>query len=278
MYIDSHAHLDSRQFASDREAVLLRAHAAGLTHILTIGNGDGPMEMDCAVNIAREVDAIAATGLRVPKVLASAGVHPHEAKMVDDAARGKWYEVAADPAVIAWGEIGLDYHYHHSARDVQEQVFVEQLALAAEFDLPIIIHNRPTEGTRDAFDDLFRILREHWQGRRGILHCFTGGPEEAREALDLGFVISFAGNVSFAKMQQIRDAAAMVPDDSFFIETDCPYLAPVPHRGKRNEPGWVTETARHIGDVRGASGEAVGQQASANFHHFFGQFSRSKNL
>lgn len=236
------------------------------------------MEMDCAVNIAREVDAIAATGLRVPKVLASAGVHPHEAKMVDDAARGKWYEVAADPAVIAWGEIGLDYHYHHSARDVQEQVFVEQLALAAEFDLPIIIHNRPTEGTRDAFDDLFRILREHWQGRRGILHCFTGGPEEAREALDLGFVISFAGNVSFAKMQQIRDAAAMVPDDSFFIETDCPYLAPVPHRGKRNEPGWVTETARHIGDVRGASGEAVGQQASANFHHFFGQFSRSKNL
>jgi TatD DNase family protein len=278
MYIDSHAHLDSKQLTPDRDAILQRAHAAGLSHILTIGNGDGPAEIDCAVAIARQINDLRSNGAQAPQILASAGVHPHEAKMVDDAARAKMRQVAANPSVIAWGEIGLDYHYHHSPRDVQEQIFVEQLKLAAEFDLPIIIHNRPTEGTSDAFDDLFRLLREYWQGRCGILHCFTGGVAEARIALDLGFVLSFAGNVSFPKLQQIRDAAGFVPDGRFLIETDCPYLAPVPHRGKRNEPAFVTETARHIGQLRGVSGESIGELAAENFLRFFRAYNRSKHL
>lgn len=278
MYIDSHAHLDSKQLVSDRELLLLRAAAAGLTHIVTIGNGEGPHDMGCALQIAREVEASRATGEQLPKVLPTAGVHPHEAKLLDHAVRTVMHSLAADPEIIAWGEIGLDYHYHHSPREVQEQAFIEQMALAAEFDLPIIIHCRPTEGSSDAFEDLFRLLTEHWQGRRGILHCFTGGVAEARRALEMGFILSFAGNVSFPKMQQIRDAAAYVPDTLYFIETDCPYLAPVPFRGKRNEPAFVTETARHIGEVRGLSGEAVGEQAAANFHQFFRAYARTANL
>ena len=278
MYIDSHAHLDSPKLAHECEAVLLAAHAAGVIGVLTIGNGDGPAEIDCALKIAEEVAAKRTTGERLPQVWASAGVHPHEAKMVDDAARQKMRAVAADPNVIAWGEIGLDYHYDHSPRDVQRSVFEEQLALAAENDLPVIIHCRPTDGASDAFDHVFAALAGHWRGRRGILHCFTGGVAEARKALDLGFALSFAGNVSFPKMQQIRDAAAFVPDDTLFIETDSPYLAPVPHRGKRNEPAFVRETARHIGELRGVSGEAVGEQAAENFRRFFRAYQRTRDI
>ncbi len=278
MYIDSHAHLDSPQFSDDRDEVLLRAHAAGLTHILTIGNGDGPETMDCAVKVAGEVELRRSRGEELPQVFASAGVHPHDAKLIDDEARAKMRVLAVDPKVIAWGEIGLDYHYNHSSQAVQQEGFIEQVMVAAKFDLPIIIHCRPTEGKTDAFDDLFRLLREHWQGRRGILHCFTGGREEARTALDLGFVLSFAGNVSFPKMQQIRDAAVFVPSDRFFIETDCPYLAPVPRRGKRNEPAFVIETARHIGELRGLSGDATGEQAAMNFFTFFHSYEKTKNI
>lgn len=278
MFIDSHAHLDSPKFAADREAVLLRAHAAGLTHILTIGNGDGPSTMDCALDIAVWADAKRNAGELLPKVLASAGVHPHDARLVDDAARKLMRAHAADPRIIAWGEIGFDYHYDNSPRDVQQSVFIEQMQLAAEHDLPIIIHCRPSDGTTNAFDDLFRLLREHWTGRRGILHCFTGDANQARSALELGFNLSFSGNISFQKMNQIREAAAFVPDDRFFIETDCPYLAPVPHRGQRNEPVFVTETARHIAAVRAVSADAIGEQTTANFIQFFRQYARSASI
>jgi TatD DNase family protein len=278
MYIDSHSHLDSEQFAADRDAVLVRAQEAGVGHILTIGNGDGPATMDCALKIATETLQSREAGEKLPCVLASAGIHPHDAKLLDDAARPVMRRLAADPNIIAWGEIGLDYHYNHSPQDVQQQAFVEQMQLAAEFDLPIIIHCRPTDGSTDAFDDLFRLLRRHWQNRRGILHCFTGALAEARIALDLGFVLSFAGNVSFPKLQQIRDAAAFVPEDRFFLETDCPYLAPVPYRGKRNEPAFVTQTAEHIGKIRGISGAAAGEQATSNFRNFFGNYQRTRSI
>ncbi|GAC1646148.1 MAG: hypothetical protein NVS9B15_04010 [Acidobacteriaceae bacterium] len=278
MYIDSHAHLDSPQFAEDREEVLRRAAEAGVTHVVTIGNGNGPDDMECALNIARVSEQARDAGRALPKVLATAGVHPHEVRLVDDRARQKMRELAAHPHVIAWGEIGLDYHYDHSPREVQEQVFIEQMAIAAEFDLPIIIHCRPTENTKNAFDDLFRLLDEHWRVRRGILHCFTGGVEEARTALGRGFVLSFAGNVTFPKMTQIREAAAFVPDDAFLIETDCPFLAPVPFRGKRNEPALVTRTAEHIAEIRKTEGEHVGELAAENFRRFFGDYDRTKDL
>lgn len=271
MYTDSHAHLDSPQFAADRDAILLRAYDAGVTQILTIGNGDGPATMDCALKIATEVAQRKELGERLPQIFASAGIHPHDAKLLDDSARPIMRQLAADPNIIAWGEIGLDYHYNHSSKDMQQQAFIEQMQLAAEFDLPIIIHCRPSDGTADAFDDLFNLLRQYWQSRRGILHCFTGGVIEARIALDLGFVLSFAGNVSFPKMPQIREAAAFVPADRFFIETDCPYLAPVPLRGKRNEPAFVVQTAAHLGQLRGISGGEVEEQATINFLNFFAQ-------
>jgi TatD DNase family protein len=278
MYIDSHSHLDSEQFAADRDAVLVRAQEAGVGHILTIGNGDGTATMDCALKIASEIAERRETGEKLPLVFASAGVHPHDAKLLDDAARPVMRRLAADPNIIAWGEIGLDYHYNHSPQEVQQHAFVEQMQLAAEFDLPIIIHCRPIDGTSNAFDDLFGLLRQHWRDRRGILHCFTGGVAEARIALDLGFVLSFAGNVSFPKLHQIRDAAAFVPEDRFFIETDCPYLAPVPYRGKRNEPAFVTQTAEHIGKLRGISGAAAGEQATSNFFTFFRQYQRTRSI
>ncbi|MEO8726426.1 MAG: TatD family hydrolase [Acidobacteriaceae bacterium] len=274
MYTDSHAHLDSSQFAVDRDAVLLRAHEVGVSRILTIGNGDGPATMDCALKIAAEVAQKREAGEPLPRVFASAGIHPHDAKLLDDPARATMRSLAADLNIIAWGEIGLDYHYNHSPREVQQQAFNEQLQLAAEFDLPIIIHCRPTDGSSDAFDDLFRLLQQHWQGRRGILHCFTGGVAEARTALDLGFILSFAGNVSFPKMPQIREAAAFVPRDRFLVETDCPYLSPVPLRGKRNEPAFVVQTAAHVGGLRGISGEEAGEQATANFLSFFQSYRR----
>ena len=151
--------------------------------------------------------------------------------------------LSKDPKVIAWGEIGLDYFYDHSPREVQQRVFVQQMEMARAAKLPIIIHNRPSDNSENAWDDLFRLLREHWasSGLGGVLHCFTGSVEHARAALDLGFMISFAGNITYPKAQNIRDAAAMAPLDRIFIETDSPYLAPVPHRGKRNEPAFVVE-------------------------------------
>ena len=179
--------------------------------------------------------------------------------------------LARDPKVIAWGEIGLDYFYDHSPRDVQQRVFQQQMEMARSAKLPIVIHCRPSDNSENAWDDLLRLIRENWasSGLGGVLHCFTGTVEHAQAALDLGFVISFAGNITYPKAQNIRDAATMVPLDRMFIETDCPYLAPVPHRGKRNEPAYVVETARQIGELRGLSREEIGRLTSHNFLSFF---------
>lgn len=262
MYVDSHAHIEGRQFERDREAMLGRARAAGLKAMLAIGNGDGPGTLDCAAKYAAEYDWI----------WASTGVHPHEAKLVDEATYEELERVSRMARVIAWGEIGLDYWYDHSPREAQKQVFVRQMEMARAAKKPIIIHCRPSQNGEDAWDDCLGLLQEHWatSGLGGILHCFTGMPEHARCALDMGFVISFAGNLTYPKAQNIRDVAKEVPADRFFIETDCPYLAPIPFRGKRNEPAYVVETAKAIGELRGVSGEEIGAQSGENFFRFFG--------
>jgi TatD DNase family protein len=180
-------------------------------------------------------------------------------------------ELSAHPKVLAIGEIGLDYFYDHSPRDVQQQVFVSQMDLARRVKKPIILHIRPSNNSENAWEDCFSLLEEHWSdsGLGTVFHCFTGEVKHAERALAMGCMISFAGNISFPKAQNIRDTAKIVPLDRFFTETDCPYLAPVPHRGKRNEPAFVTETARHFGELRGLSCEETGRLAAENFYRFF---------
>jgi TatD DNase family protein len=180
-------------------------------------------------------------------------------------------QLARHPKVIAWGEIGLDYHYDHSPRETQKQVFARQMELAAAAKLPIVIHCRPSDGSDNAWEDCLGLMKDQWAptGLGGILHCFAGSWAQAKSALDMGFMISFAGNLTFPKAQQIRDAALEVPLDRMLIETDAPYLAPVPHRGERNEPAFVKETARKLGELRALSMDEVGDRTSRNFYNFF---------
>jgi TatD DNase family protein len=267
MFIDSHCHLEGPKFDVDRDDVLRRAHEAKVETILLIGSGTGPGTYDCAVRIAE-----ARSANNPPHLYATLGIHPHEASLATPADYDEMERVAKHPKVIAWGEIGLDYYYDHSPREVQKQVFIRQMEQARAAKLPIIIHCRPSDNSENAWDDTLALLRQHWaaSGMGGILHCFTGELHHMRAALDMGFVISFAGNVSFPKAQNIRDAAQQCPLDRMFIETDAPFLAPVPHRGKRNEPAFVAETARHIADLRKSTPEEIGAATSANFRRFFG--------
>jgi TatD DNase family protein len=261
MFVDSHAHLDGKQFDSDREEVIARARDAGVRTMVAVGNGDGPPILDAGVQLAD----------KYPFIYATVGIHPHEAKLASEHAYTEMERLARHSKVIAWGEIGFDYYYDHSPRETQKQVFIQQMELASAAKLPIIIHCRPSEGSDDAWQDCLRHIQEQWapKGIGGILHCFTGTWGQARRALDLGFLISFAGNVTFPKAQQIRDAALEVPLDRMLIETDSPYLAPVPHRGKRNEPAYVKNTAAKLGELRGLLMEEVGEQTSRNFYNFF---------
>lgn len=261
MFVDSHAHLDGRQFDSDREEVISRALEAGVRTMVAIGNGDGPPTLDAGIRLAE----------MYPFLYATIGIHPHEARLASDHAYAEMERLARHPKVIAWGEIGLDYFYDHSPRETQKQVFSRQMELAAAAKLPIVIHCRPSDNSENAWDDCLQMIHDQLtpHGLGGVLHCFTGTWPQAKRALDMGFIISFAGNVTFAKAQQIRDAALEVPLDRMFIETDCPYLAPVPYRGKRNEPSFVKETARKLGELRGLSMEEVGEQTARNFYNFF---------
>ncbi len=267
MFIDSHAHLEGNRYDRDRDEVLARARQNGIEAYLAIGNGDGPGTADCGIQLAEKYD-----GKRdYPRIWASVGIHPHEASLANEAADFQMLQWAKHPKVIAWGEIGLDYYYDHSPREVQKNVFTRQMELAAAAKLPIVIHCRPSEASDNAWKDCLGLIREHWaaNGLGGILHCFTGNWAQAKNALDMGFMISFAGNVTFPKAQQIRDAALEVPLDRMLIETDSPYLAPVPHRGKRNEPAFVRETARKLGELRGLTAEETGRQTASNFYNFF---------
>jgi TatD DNase family protein len=264
VFVDSHCHLENKRFDSDRADVFARAKAAGIEALLAIGNGDGPGTgtLDCAVKLAQQYDWVYAT----------AGIHPHEAELAKQADFDELERLSHHPKVIAWGEIGLDYYYDHSPREVQQRVFIQQMEMAHAAKLPIVIHNRPSDNSENAWEDLLRLIREHWlsTGLGGVLHCFTGSVENAKAVLDAGFVVSFAGMVTYPKAQNLRDAAAIVPLDRMFIETDSPYLAPVPYRGKRNEPAYVVETARSIAGLRGVSCEEIGRQTTQNFYNFFG--------
>jgi len=261
VFVDSHAHLDAEQFDSDREAAIARAREGGIANIVAIGSGTGPGSLDCGIRLAEQYAFIYAT----------IGVHPHEAKLATDADFDELAVLAKRPKVIAWGEIGLDYFYDHSPREVQQAVFRRQMELARAAKLPIVIHCRPSQDGENAWKDCLDLLRENWaaSGLGGVLHCFTGNWDHAKSALDMGFMISFAGNVTFPKAQQIRDAAMQVPIGRLLIETDSPYLAPLPYRGKRNEPAFVKEVARRLGELRALSMEDMGRQTAENFYRFF---------
>ena len=254
--IDSHAHIDFPQFADDREAMLERARAAGVTMLVAIGTGPGPEKLDAALPFAERNDWIYTT----------VGIHPHEAKEVTQTHLDELARLAKHPKVIAWGEIGLDYFYDHSPRDLQANVFREQMELSKAARKPIVIH------CRDAWHDCMKILEEEWAptGLGGILHCFSSSLEDAKRGVDIGFMISFAGNSTFPKAQNLRDIAKALPLENILIETDSPYLAPVPYRGKRNEPAYVAEVAKMLGSVRNLSAEEAAARTSENFRRFFG--------
>jgi len=253
--IDSHAHIDFPQFAEDRDAMLDRARAAGVTTLLAIGTGPGPEKLDAGLPFAEQHDWIYST----------VGIHPHEAKEVTQQHLDELARLAKHSKVIAWGEIGLDYFYDHSPRDVQATVFRSQMELAHTAKLPIIIH------CRDAWDDCLALIEQHWRpsGLAGILHCFTGTFGHAKRGLDMGFLISFAGNATYPKTQNIRDVAKEIPLDRILIETDSPFLAPQPYRGKRNEPAYVAEVAKTLATVRNLAPEEIAAATAANFRRLF---------
>lgn len=254
--IDSHAHIDFPQFDEDREAMLERARKAGVSTLLAIGSGPGPEKLDAAIPFAEQHDWI----------YASVGTHPHEAKELTPQHLERLAQLAKHPQVIAYGEIGLDYYYDHSPRDVQQRVFREQMEIAKRAKLPIIIH------CRDAWTDCMELLEKEWRpsGLGGILHCFTSTVEDAKRGVDMGFMISFAGNSTYPKAQNLRDVAKALPLENLLIETDSPFLAPQPYRGKRNEPAYVGEVAKAIGSVRNLGAEEIGSVTAENFRRFFG--------
>lgn len=254
MLVDSHAHLDDPSFDADREAVIERARAAGLRYLLSVG-GRGPEEPASSIGLAETHDWIYAT----------VGAHPHEAKHLNEELLESLRTLARQPKVVAIGEIGLDYYYDHSPRDDQKLALVRQLELARALKLPVVIH------CRDAWADLAEIVAREWAsaGLGGILHCFTGSREEAFRYLDWGFLVSFAGIVTFNKADDLRAVARAVPLDRLLTETDSPYLAPVPYRGKRNEPAYVREVTRKLAELLTMSEEEMGQRAVENFARFF---------
>lgn len=257
MFVDSHAHIDGEEYDVDRDAVVLRAREAGVRAILNVGTGDprgGAFER--AVRVAEEYE----------DVYAAVGVHPHDAKLFDEEASELLQRLArANSSVIAWGEIGLDYHYDHSPRDVQREIFRKQLKIARELRLPVIIHSR------EADDDTVNILREEMadSDMRGIMHCFGGSARMASSVIELGFMVSFAGNVTFKKAEGLRDVARGIPLERLLVETDCPFLTPVPFRGRRNEPARVREVAECLAGLHGLTTEEVGRITTENFSRFF---------
>jgi TatD DNase family protein len=253
--VDSHCHLDDSQFNSDRPEVILRAREAGLKFILSIGTGDGPPDLRAALRQAEAHDFVFAT----------AGVHPNDAPKLTADTFQDLQHLLSHPKCIAVGEIGLDYHWG-VPKDVQLPVFIQQLEIAAAARMPVIIH------TRDAWADTLAVLRTYWspRGLPGIMHCFTGDPAQARECLDLGFYLAFGGVSTFPKAGDVREAARLCPADKLLLETDAPYLAPIPFRGKRNEPSYVARTARALAQARGEDPELLAATTTANFARLFG--------
>jgi TatD DNase family protein len=257
MFVDSHAHIDGPEFDGDRDEVIRRARDAGVDVILNVGTGDphsGAFER--AIELAEKYDSI----------YTAVGVHPHDARLFDDQAEERIKRLASSSArVIAWGEIGLDFHYDNSPRDVQQNVFRRQLQLAREASLPVIVH------TREAENETIELLRSEWAGSAlpGIMHCFSGSLPLAEQAIELDFSISFSGIVTFKKADDLRAVAQGIPLDRLLIETDCPFLSPLPYRGKRNEPAYVVEVARCLAEIRGTSVEEMGRITTQNLASLF---------
>ncbi len=256
MYIDSHAHIEMEDFDGDREQMIKRARDAGVEIIVNVGNGDVARDSHSAAFRVAE---------KHPFIYTTVGLHPHEARLLDDDLYNRLADLARHPKVIAIGEIGLDYHYDNSPRDAQAVAFRKQLQLARKLRLPVSIH------TREAEEDTLALLHEEWAGAElpGVIHCFTGTGWFAEEAIKLGFFISFSGVVTFKKADDLRQTAASIPLERLLIETDSPFLAPVPFRGRRNEPAYVVETARCIAGLRNLAVEEIGRVTSANFKRLF---------
>jgi TatD DNase family protein len=267
LLIDSHAHLDSPLYTGDRESMLFRAREAGVGAVLSIGIGEGPAEMQRSLDLCREFSGRS----DLPRLYASAGIYPHNTTEADDDALAKLDALLAEPEVIACGEIGLDYYHEGAPRDVQRAGLIRQLEIAAARKRPILIHCRGTNESADAWNDLFLILEEHWRGTGlgGIMHCFGGGWEQARRSLDLGFLVSFAGNLTYPKAQPLRDVAARMPLDGILVETDAPWLAPAPHRGQRNEPAMVVETADVLAGLLSVTPDEISAATTTNFFRLF---------
>ena len=277
--VDSHAHLDLYDDV-ERDGILRRAREAGVETILAIGIGDGPATMHRARDLARASAANRDAGY--PRLFATAGVHPDEAANADPDALDRLDALLADPLVVACGEIGLDYyHVENPQPPIQKAAFVTQMQRAAAARKPIILHCRTSDlataaakakfGAADAWEDLLLLLEEHWRPAAlpGIMHCFSGTPEQARRSGDLGFYLSFAGNLTYPAAKGIREAARLAPADRILVETDSPFLAPVPYRGQRNEPARVRHTAEVLAELRGISLLDLAAQTSANFHALF---------
>ena len=253
--IDSHCHLDMNDFAADHAQVMARATAAGVGAMVTIGAG-GPL--------AANERAVALAGT-LAHVYATVGVHPHEASLVDDAVLALVESLARHPRVVAIGETGLDYHYDHSPRPRQRAAFAAFIQLARRLELPVVVH------LRDADADALEIMRaEGARDTGGVIHCFSGDAASARAFLDLGFHISFSGIVTFKNAEPLRDAARSVPADRLMVETDAPFLAPVPYRGRRNEPALVVQTAAVLAEVRGESFATLAGNTRRNTERLFG--------
>jgi TatD DNase family protein len=251
--VDSHCHIDMPQFDADREEVVARARAAGLVEMLLVGGVDDNAGHRRAIEVAGRYG-----------FPATAGVHPHEARIADEAIYDELRGLAREGRIVAIGEIGLDFHYDHSPRDAQREAFRRQIRLARDVGLPIVVH------TREADEETADILEREGAGEAGgVIHCFTGGLELARRALGLGFLISFSGIVAFPRSEVIQQVAREVPEDRLLVETDAPFLAPPPHRGKRNEPAFVVDVARKLAELRGTTAEAVGSLAHRNYTRLF---------
>jgi len=253
MLVDSHCHLEFPDFAADQDGVIGRARAAGVGHFLTI------------CTRVRRFDEILRVAEANDDVSCSLGTHPHSAEEETDVTTAELVKLAQHPKVVAIGETGLDYYYDNSPRDLQQEAFRRHLRAAIALDLPVIVH------TRDADGDTARILREEGQGTglKGVIHCFSSSPQLAVDALDLGFYISFSGILTFKKAEELRETARNVPADKMLVETDAPFLAPIPMRGKRNEPAFVVHTAKVLGDIHGLDAEALADRTTQNFFTLF---------
>ncbi|MGD0948394.1 MAG: TatD family hydrolase [Candidatus Binatia bacterium] len=252
--IDSHCHLDEARFYADREAVIARALAAGVTRMVTIGASGG---------LQANHDAIALAA-RHAGIFATVGIHPHEASVVSPGVIDELARMARAPKVVAIGETGLDYYYDHSPRPVQREVFRQFIQLARTLQLPVVVH------LRDAYEDALTILREENAPEiGGVIHCFSGDRAQAKSFLDLGFDISFSGVVTFKNADELRAVARMVPADRFLVETDAPFLAPLPYRGKRNEPAYVVHTASAVAEARGEALDEIAAVTRTNTERRF---------